>query len=55
MMSPIIFESLLFLKKNLKFWNIKTVAMAIKRAEKEEEEDGEPDPIFERDSDEFYN
>ena len=51
-MSPIVFESLLFLKKNLRFWDVKTVAKAMKRAEKEDADD---DDLFERDDDEFYN
>ena len=51
-MSPLVFESLLFLKKNLQFWNIKTVAMAMQRAEKEDSEDEE---LFARDSDYFYH
>jgi hypothetical protein len=49
-MSPLLFESLIYLKKNLRFWTIKTVAAAMTRAEKEE-----PDALFERDSDNFYS
>ena len=49
-MSPIVFESLLFLKKNARFWDIKTVAAAMRRSEKEDEDDD----IFDRDDDAFY-
>jgi hypothetical protein len=45
-MSPIVFESLLFLKKNLRFWDIKTVAQAMKSAANDNEEEGEADTIF---------
>jgi len=31
-MSPIVFEALIYLKKNEKFWNVKTVAVAMKRS-----------------------
>ena len=54
-MSPLLFESLLFLKKNVKFWSVKTVAVAMKRADMDNENDETAaDPIFERDCDEFY-
>jgi hypothetical protein len=49
-MSPLLFECLIYLKKNISFWNIKTVAAAILRADKDDDED----TIFERDGDAYY-
>ena len=51
-MSPIVFESLLFLKTNVRYWDVRTVSVAIKRADKSD--NGKDDAIFERDADEFY-
>ena len=38
-MSPIVFEALLFLKKNVRFWNVKTVAAAMKTSDEDERDD----------------
>ena len=53
-MSPIVFESLLFLKKNLRFWDVKTVAAALQRVHNEESSDSDSDDLFDRDDDAFY-
>jgi hypothetical protein len=50
-MSPIVFESLIFLKKNVAFWTIKTVARAMKRADNDEKNG---DELFQRDDDQYY-
>jgi len=38
-MSPIVFEALIYLKKNLRFWNVKTVAVAMKRIVDDDRDD----------------
>jgi len=38
-MSPIVFEALIYLKKNEKFWNVKTVAVAMKRSLEDDRDD----------------
>jgi hypothetical protein len=50
-MSPIVFESLIFLKKNIAFWTVKTVARAMKRADNDEKNE---DELFQRDDDQYY-
>lgn len=47
-MSPILFEALLYLKKNVSFWNMQTVAKAMKLKDEELQEQ------LERDDDRFY-
>jgi len=51
-MSPIVFEALLYLKKNIKFWNVQTVGQAMKAiATSSDEADNEDE---ERDDDIYY-
>ncbi|KAG7346145.1 hypothetical protein IV203_005213 [Nitzschia inconspicua] len=38
-MSPILFESLLFLKKNVEYWNVKTVGDAIQNSKRDKRDD----------------
>ena len=47
-MSPILFEALLYLKKNLNYWNVSTVAKAMKMKEEDIQEQ------MDRDDDGFY-
>jgi len=47
-MSPILFEALLYLKKNVSFWNMQTVAKAMKLKDEELQEQ------LERDDDRVY-
>jgi len=47
-MSPILFEALLYLKKNMRFWTIATVAKAMRVKEEDLEQE------MEMDDDTFY-
>jgi len=49
-MSPIVFEALLFLKKNVRFWNVKTVAAAMKTSDEDERDD---DVFYHEDNDDL--
>ena len=49
-MSPIAFESLLLLKKNVKFWDIGAVARAMKQSDAN---NADEDELSERDGDEL--
>jgi hypothetical protein len=50
-MSPIMFEAILFLKVNRRFWDLKTVVMATKKSDDPSNPD---EPTLDRDSDDFY-